>query len=89
MILKMQDLSDKLRAALMEKEALALVQKDQTKKMNVVEVQLLESTYYTSALEKENAFLRLEIERSKYSKDKEGYSKFLSGLLKTEKSSSV
>jgi len=33
-------------------------------------------------MEKENQFLRLEVERVKYSKDKEGYSKFLSGLLK-------
>ena len=33
-------------------------------------------------MEKENHYLRLEVERVKYSKDKEGYSKFISGLLK-------
>jgi hypothetical protein len=31
-------------------------------------------------LEKENAFLKLEVEKVKYQKDKEGYTKFLSGL---------
>jgi hypothetical protein len=30
--------------------------------------------HYTQAMEKENQFLRLEVEKSKYSKDKEGYS---------------
>ena len=33
-------------------------------------------------MEKENQFLRLEVERTKYSKDKEGYSKFIGGLMK-------
>jgi uncharacterized protein YueI len=38
--------------------------------------------HYTQAIEKENQFLRLEVEKSKYSKDKEGYSKFIQGLIK-------
>jgi hypothetical protein len=33
-------------------------------------------------MEKENQFLRLEVEKSKYSKDKEGYSRFIQGLIK-------
>jgi hypothetical protein len=39
-----------------------------------------ENDYYMSALERENIFLREEIERNKYSKDKEEYGKFISGL---------
>jgi len=38
--------------------------------------------HYTQAMEKENQYLRLEVEKSKYSKDKEGYSKFIQGLIK-------
>ncbi len=38
--------------------------------------------HYTQGMEKENQFLRLEVEKSKYSKDKEGYSKFIQGLIK-------
>jgi hypothetical protein len=40
-------------------------------------------------MEKENNFLRLEIERTKYSKDKEGYSKFISGLMKNKSSTTA
>ena len=40
---------------------------------------------YSTAIEKENQYLRLEVERVKYSKDKEGYSKFISGLIKPKK----
>lgn len=36
---------------------------------------------YVSALEKENYFLREEIERTKFSKDKNEYSRFISGLI--------
>ena len=36
---------------------------------------------YVNALEKENYFLREEIEKAKFSKDKNDYSKFVSGLL--------
>lgn len=39
-------------------------------------------------MEKENQYLRLEVERVKYSKDKEGYSKFISGLLKPKEKTS-
>ena len=39
-----------------------------------------DNEYYASALERENVFLRVEIERSKYSKDKEEYGKFITGL---------
>ena len=39
-----------------------------------------DTEFYAQALEKENHFLREEIEKSKYSKDKNEYSKFLSGL---------
>ena len=41
-----------------------------------------DSQQYSTAIEKENQYLRLEVERVKYSKDKEGYSKFISGLIK-------
>jgi uncharacterized protein (DUF2461 family) len=34
-----------------------------------------------SAVEKENAFLREEIEKAKYSKDKSEYGRFVSNLL--------
>lgn len=44
-----------------------------------------ESGFYVSALEKENHFLREEIERSKYSKSKEEYGKFVSGLTQLKK----
>jgi RNA:NAD 2'-phosphotransferase (TPT1/KptA family) len=33
-------------------------------------------------MEKENQFLRLEVERIKYGKDKDQYNKFISGLMK-------
>jgi hypothetical protein len=41
---------------------------------------------YVSAIEKENKFLREEIEKCKYSKSKDDYSKFISGLVSIKKS---
>ena len=43
-----------------------------------------EGVFYTQAMERENAFLRQEIERVKYSKDKDSYSRFISGLMKNK-----
>ena len=40
-------------------------------------------------MEKENQYLRHEVERTKYSKDKEGYSKFIGGLMKNRATSST
>jgi hypothetical protein len=37
------------------------------------------------ALEKENTFLREEIEKSKFNKNKEDYNKFISGLTSLKK----
>lgn len=48
--------------------------------MNTLKSQINDNSVYTNALEKENHFLREEIERTKYSKSKEDYTKFLSGL---------
>ena len=56
--------------------------REQANQIKELEKQVKDSQFYTSAIEKENQFLRLEVERVKYSKDKEGYNKFLSGLLK-------
>ena len=39
-----------------------------------------ESDDYAGVLQKENLFLRQEIERSKFSKDKDEYNRFLGGL---------
>jgi len=41
------------------------------------------------ALEKENQYLRDEIERAKYSKDKEEYGRFVSGLTQVRKKQSA
>ena len=60
--------------------------KEQTQKAQELAGQLRDQQYYTQAMEKENNFLRLEIERTKYSKDKEGYSRFISGLMKNKSS---
>ena len=46
-----------------------------------------DNEYYASALERENVFLRVEIERSKYSKDKEEYGKFITGLTQLKRKS--
>lgn len=40
-----------------------------------------DSNYYTNALEKENSFLREEIEKTKYSKDKNEYGRFIQNLV--------
>ena len=40
-------------------------------------------------MEKENMFLRQEIERVKYSKDKDSYGRFMAGLMKNKGGSSM
>lgn len=45
-----------------------------------MESALKDTEFYASSLEKENHFLREEIEKTKYSKDKQEYNKFLGGL---------
>ncbi len=47
-----------------------------------------ENEFYVAALERENIFLREEIEKAKYSKDKEEYSRFISGLTTLKKKNS-
>lgn len=44
-----------------------------------------DNSYYVNALEKENAYLREEIEKAKYSKDKVEYGKFVQNLLPIRK----
>jgi hypothetical protein len=50
---------------------------------------LKDGSHYISAVERENQFLREEIEKSKYCKDKEDYGKFISGLLPMKKKGSI
>ena len=47
-----------------------------------------DNDFYVIALEKENMFLREEIERSKFSKDKEEYGRFITGLTSLKKRNS-
>jgi hypothetical protein len=68
-------MSDRLKLTLTDKDALAT-------KLVDIQSQVKDTQQYSAAIEKENQYLRLEVERVKYSKDKEGYSKFISGLIK-------
>jgi hypothetical protein len=68
-------MSDRLKLTLTDKDALAT-------KLVDIQSQVKDTQQYSAAIEKENQYLRLEVERVKYSKDKEGYSKFSSGLIK-------
>ena len=68
-------MSDRLKLTLTDKDALA-------SKLGDLQSQIKDAQQYSAAIEKENQYLRLEVERVKYSKDKEGYSKFISGLIK-------
>lgn len=73
-------MSDRIKAVLSEKDTLLA-------KVNDLSSQVKDNQFYSSAMEKENQYLRLEVERVKYSKDKEGYSKFISGLMKPKERS--
>ena len=68
-------MSDRLKLALSDKDTL-------TTQLVDLQSQVKDAQQYSVAIEKENQYLRLEVERVKYSKDKEGYSKFISGLIK-------
>ena len=68
-------MSDRLKHTLADKEVIAA-------KLGDIQSQVKDAQQYSAAIEKENQYLRLEVERVKYSKDKEGYSKFISGLIK-------
>lgn len=74
LLAKLHALSDSYKSLMQERDQLALKCKDTQSEWRRVEV-------FAEAVEKENAYLRLEVERVKYSKDKEGYSKFLGGLI--------
>jgi hypothetical protein len=82
LVRKLQDISEKYKVAVHERDQLQVRLKDVTGKAHEMSVQLRDIQLYTQAMEKENQFLRLEVERTKYSKDKEGYSKFIGGLMK-------
>ena len=73
-------MSDRLKLTLTDKDAL-------NSKLVDIQSQLKDGQQYSAAVEKENQYLRLEVERVKYSKDKEGYSKFISGLIKPKERS--
>jgi len=68
-------MSDRLKHTLADKEVI-------NAKLGDIQSQVKDAQQYSAAIEKENQYLRLEVERVKYSKDKEGYSKFISGLIK-------
>ena len=63
--------------------------REEAKKLTELQAQARDSAFYTAAIEKENQFLRLEIEKTKYSNDKEQYSRFMSGLTKTKSASKL
>lgn len=86
---RLQDLSAKLEQCQQDRDALQLVHREEAKKLTELQAQARESAFYTAAMEKENQFLRLEIEKTKYSKDKEQYSRFMSGLTKTKSASKL
>lgn len=68
-------MSDRLKHTLADKEVIGA-------KLADIQSQVKDAQQYSTAIEKENQYLRLEMERVKYSKDKEGYSKFINGLIK-------
>lgn len=63
--------------------------REEAKRLTELQAQARDSAFYTAAIEKENQFLRLEIEKTKYSKDKEEFSRFMSGLTKTKSASKL
>ena len=70
---KVQEYSEKHKQSQIERDSCQLSLKEQSKRVSDLQNQIRESTLYTNAVEKENQFLREEIERTKYSKDKEQY----------------
>lgn len=54
-----------------------------------MQAQIRDTAFYTQAMEKENMFLRQEIERVKYSKEKDSYGRFMAGLIKNKGATNV
>ena len=79
---KLHELTDKYKAVQADREHLSAKLKESTARALELHTVNRDSTTYIKAIEKENQFLRMEVERTKYSKDKEGYSRFISGLVK-------
>ncbi|CDW87912.1 UNKNOWN [Stylonychia lemnae] len=78
---KLHQISEKYRLACVQIDDLQTHQKQDKKKIDEMQYQVKDHNFYTSALEKENQFLREEVEKVKYSKDKNEYSKFLQNLV--------
>lgn len=83
-MVKLQELGEKLKLTCQERDALALVQREEARKQQELQAQIRDTAFYTQAMEKENVFLRQEIERVKYSKDKDSYGRFMAGLMKNK-----
>lgn len=81
LLLKLQELSEKYREAVRQNEESNAKYKQDVQKFENMQLALKDNQYYVNAVERENAFLREEIERAKYSKDKAEYTRFISGLV--------
>lgn len=77
----LQETSEKYKQALQNIDGLTHQRNLDSRKHEELTASIKDTQYYMSALEKENAFLREEVERTKYSKDKAEYGKFLSNLI--------
>lgn len=82
---KLHEISEKYKDLFREKEEMQSTLRDAKKRCQEAEYNFKDREVYMGALERENLYLRDEIERAKFSKDKEEYGRFVSGLTQIRK----
>jgi len=85
MLGKLQEITAKYRQVLQESENKKYEYEKALRESKEAMKNAKENENYAVTLEKENEFLRAEIERCRFYKDKEEYGKFLGGLTQIKK----
>ena len=81
LVAKLHEISEKYQKSILAQEDYQKQAKLDKRKLDEIQFSVRDQQLYANALEKENYFLREEIEKAKFNKDKNEYSKFVSGLL--------